>query len=288
MIIIPMLALAGSLGRKTQVPPSLGTFPVTTPLFATLLVGAIVIVGVLTFFPVLSLGPVVEHFLTGRGDHVLIGEAAWQRTRKLSIWIPYTAAAGCDGRVTQTRPEVDGLKSGDVRRGSGRGADYSPLLRYFLAGGRGVGFELQITLWLWITVLFANLAEAMAEGRGKAQADTLRKTRTETVANRVVNGGNGNRGGCFAAEERRRHRARRRVHPVGRRDHRGRRIRGRVGNHRRVRSGHSRSGWRSPAVTGGTRVLSDWIKVRVTSDPGHTFLDRTIGARRRCGTAENA
>ena len=63
MIIIPMLALAGSLGRKTQVPPSLGTFPVTTPLFAALLVGVIVIVGVLTFFPVLSLGPIVEHFL---------------------------------------------------------------------------------------------------------------------------------------------------------------------------------------------------------------------------------
>jgi potassium-transporting ATPase potassium-binding subunit len=67
MIIIPMLALAGSLGRKTRVPPSLGTFPVTTPLFTTLLVGVIVIVGVLTFFPVLSLGPIVEHFLMQAG-----------------------------------------------------------------------------------------------------------------------------------------------------------------------------------------------------------------------------
>lgn len=67
MIIIPMLALAGSLGRKTQAPPSLGTFPVTTPLFATLLVGVILIVGVLTFFPVLSLGPIVEHFLMRTG-----------------------------------------------------------------------------------------------------------------------------------------------------------------------------------------------------------------------------
>ena len=67
MVIIPMLALAGSLGRKTQSPPSLGTFPVTTPLFATLLVGVIVIVGVLTFFPVLSLGPIVEHFLMQAG-----------------------------------------------------------------------------------------------------------------------------------------------------------------------------------------------------------------------------
>ena len=67
MIIIPMLALAGNLGRKTPVPPSLGTFPVTTPLFTTLLVGVIVIVGVLTFFPVLSLGPIVEHFLMHAG-----------------------------------------------------------------------------------------------------------------------------------------------------------------------------------------------------------------------------
>jgi K+-transporting ATPase ATPase A chain len=67
LVIIPMLALAGSLGRKTRVPPSLGTFPVTTPLFATLLVGVIVIVGVLTFFPVLSLGPIVEHYLMRAG-----------------------------------------------------------------------------------------------------------------------------------------------------------------------------------------------------------------------------
>ncbi len=67
MIIVPMLALAGSLGGKTRVPPSLGTFPVTSPLFTTLLVGVIVIVGVLTFFPVLSLGPIVEHVLMQAG-----------------------------------------------------------------------------------------------------------------------------------------------------------------------------------------------------------------------------
>ena len=57
------------------------------------------------------------------------------------------------------------------------------------AGRSGLGFEFQITFWLWLTVLFANFAEAMAEGRGKAQADTLRKARTETVANRIVSGG---------------------------------------------------------------------------------------------------
>ena len=52
----------------------------------------------------------------------------------------------------------------------------------------GFGFELQITLWLWFTVLFANFAEAMAEGRGKAQADTLRKARAETMARRMTAG----------------------------------------------------------------------------------------------------
>jgi K+-transporting ATPase ATPase A chain len=67
MVIIPMLALAGSLAAKKQVPASLGTFPVTTPLFTMLLIGVIVIVGVLTFFPVLSLGPIVEHFLMHAG-----------------------------------------------------------------------------------------------------------------------------------------------------------------------------------------------------------------------------
>src|SRR6266498_692997 len=67
MMIIPMLAVAGNLARKKIVPPSLGTFPVTTPLFTTLLIGVIVIVGALTFFPALSLGPIVEHLLMQAG-----------------------------------------------------------------------------------------------------------------------------------------------------------------------------------------------------------------------------
>ena len=66
-MIIPPLAIAGSLSRKKRIPESLGTFPVTTPLFTTLLVGVIVIVGALTFFPALSLGPIVEHFLMNAG-----------------------------------------------------------------------------------------------------------------------------------------------------------------------------------------------------------------------------
>jgi len=67
LMILPMLAIAGNLARKKYVPPSLGTFPVTTPLFTTLLIGVILIVGALTFFPALSLGPILEHLLMGAG-----------------------------------------------------------------------------------------------------------------------------------------------------------------------------------------------------------------------------
>ncbi len=68
LTIVPMLAIAGSLGRKKRVPPSAGTFPVTTPLFSALLVSVIVVVGALTFFPALSLGPIVEHLALGQGQ----------------------------------------------------------------------------------------------------------------------------------------------------------------------------------------------------------------------------
>ncbi len=67
LMIIPMLAIAGNLAQKKYVPPSLGTFPVTTPLFTVLLMGVIIIVGALTFFPALSLGPILEHLLMGAG-----------------------------------------------------------------------------------------------------------------------------------------------------------------------------------------------------------------------------
>jgi K+-transporting ATPase ATPase A chain len=66
-MILPMLAIAGNLAKKKYVPPSLGTFPVTTPLFSVLLVGVILIVGALTFFPALSLGPILEHLMMTAG-----------------------------------------------------------------------------------------------------------------------------------------------------------------------------------------------------------------------------
>src|SRR5262249_30103493 len=63
------------------------------------------------------------------------------------------------------------------------------MVRDMFLGGKAIGFQLQISIWLWFTVLFANFAEAMAEARGKAQADTLRKTKTDSLAKRVVSGG---------------------------------------------------------------------------------------------------
>jgi K+-transporting ATPase ATPase B chain len=141
----------------------------------------------------------------------------------------------------------------------------------------GFGFNLQITLWLWFTVLFANFAEAMAEGRGKAQADTLRKAKGETIAKRYTADGGFEEipgsllrvgdviyveAGHYIAGD-------------------GEVIEGVASVDESAITGESapvirEAGGDRSAVTGGTRVLSDWIKVRITSNPGETFLDRMI------------
>jgi K+-transporting ATPase ATPase B chain len=144
-------------------------------------------------------------------------------------------------------------------------------------GRPGLGFEFQIMFWLWLTVLFANFAEAMAEGRGKAQADTLRKAKIETSANRersdrslervpapALRKGDVVRVG--AGE----------VIPAD-----GEIIEGVASVDESAITGESapvirESGGDRSAVTGGTRVLSDWIRVQVTANPGETFLDRMI------------
>jgi len=141
----------------------------------------------------------------------------------------------------------------------------------------GFGFNLQITLWLWVTVLFANFAEAMAEGRGKAQADTLRKAKGETIANRyTANGGfeeiaSGQlRAGDLIYVEANHYIA-----------GDGEVIDGVASVDESAITGESapvirEAGGDRSAVTGGTKVLSDWIKVKITSNPGETFLDRMI------------
>src|ERR1035438_7246327 len=142
---------------------------------------------------------------------------------------------------------------------------------------KNFGFNLQITLWLRFTVLFANFAEAMAEGRGKAQADTLRKARSETIANRIVEGDRTEqvqssklRAGdvvLVSAGE---------LIPSD-----GEIIGGVASVDESAITGESapvirESGGDRSAVTGGTQVLSDWIRVRITAAQGSTFLDRMI------------
>jgi K+-transporting ATPase ATPase B chain len=147
-----------------------------------------------------------------------------------------------------------------------------------------LGFTIQVALWLWFTVLFANFAEAMAEGRGKAQADTLRKAKTETTANLVLDGEKSGietlrteqipanqlrkgdvvlvKAGEFIPGD-------------------GEVVEGVASVDESAITGESapvirESGGDRSAVTGGTKVISDWIKVRITSNPGETFLDRMI------------
>ncbi len=150
----------------------------------------------------------------------------------------------------------------------------------------GFAFNLQITLWLWFTVLFANFAEAMAEGRGKAQADTLRKAKGETIAKRYsasggfeeVPSGQLRAGDTIYVEAG--------MHIAGD----GEVVEGVASVDESAITGESapvirEAGGDRSAVTGGTKVLSDWIKVRITSNPGETFLDRMIalveGAQRQ-------
>jgi potassium-transporting ATPase ATP-binding subunit len=156
----------------------------------------------------------------------------------------------------------------------------------FFNGGKNLGFELQIALWLWFTVLFANFAEAMAEGRGKAQARALRATRTQTFALRLTSSGKIEKVGAeqlrkgdivvVSAGE---------LIPGD-----GDVIEGAATVDESAITGESapvirESGGDRSAVTGGTKVLSDQIKVEITSNPGETFIDRMIalveGAKRQ-------
>ncbi len=151
------------------------------------------------------------------------------------------------------------------------------LIRNLVTGVSGNGFEIQIALWLWFTVLFANFAEAMAEARGKAQADTLRKTKTDSVAKRVLENGNIEtvpasklRSGDMVVAE---------AGDLIPGD--GEVIEGIATVDESVITGESapvirESGGDRSAVTGGTQVLSDRVKLRITSNPGETFLDKMI------------
>jgi K+-transporting ATPase ATPase B chain len=153
------------------------------------------------------------------------------------------------------------------------------LIRDLLSGSQNLGFTFQIIVWLWFTVVFANFAEAVAEGRGKAQAESLRKTRTETHAkllvgpnlrdHKTVPGTKLKPGDVVLVESGD-------IIPSD-----GEVIEGVASVNEAAITGESapvirESGGDRSAVTGGTQVLSDWIKVRITAAAGSTFLDRMI------------
>jgi K+-transporting ATPase ATPase B chain len=151
-------------------------------------------------------------------------------------------------------------------------------LRQLVTGGESLGFTFQIILWLWFTVLFANFAEAVAEGRGKAQAESLRKTRTESQAKlltgsdktyRLVSGTSLKVGDIVLVEA------------GDNIPSDGEVIEGVASVNEAAITGESapvirESGGDRSAVTGGTQVLSDWIRVRITAAQGSTFIDRMI------------
>jgi potassium-transporting ATPase ATP-binding subunit len=151
-------------------------------------------------------------------------------------------------------------------------------LRDLVTGGANLGFTFQIILWLWFTVLFANFAEAVAEGRGKAQAESLRKTRTESQAKlltgssktyRLVSGTSLKVGDVVLVEA------------GDNIPSDGEVIEGVASVNEAAITGESapvirESGGDRSAVTGGTQVLSDWIRVRITAAQGSTFIDRMI------------
>jgi K+-transporting ATPase ATPase B chain len=188
----------------------------------------------------------------------IVGPAAWDSLRKLNP------------RTLMKNPVMFVVEVGAV-------VTSVDLIYGIIHHTTGTGFAIQITIWLWFTVLFANFAEAMAEGRGKAQAETLRKARSETMARRVMGDGStmmvsGSKlragdavivnAGEFIPGD-------------------GEVIEGVASVDESAITGESapvirEAGGDRSAVTGGTRVLSDEIRVRITSNPGETFLDRMI------------
>jgi len=209
-----------------------------------------------------------------RPETVRLGQSPQRQSRKKAIWEWKIVSRALLDSLLKLNPRT--MMANPVMFVVEVGSVITTVLLF--KGGAAFKFNLQITLWLWFTVLFANFAEAMAEGRGKAQAETLRRARSETIANRIV--GDSDRveqvpssrlrtcdlvfvsAGEFIPSD-------------------GEIIEGVASVDESAITGESapvirEAGGDRSAVTGGTRVLSDRIKVKITSNPGETFLDRMI------------
>jgi potassium-transporting ATPase ATP-binding subunit len=202
---------------------------------------------------------------------------ATTHTRVTSIWDPHIVRRAIGDSFRKLHPRTMARNPVMFVVEIGSVLTSWRLIQDAVAGQGDLFFEFQITFWLWLTVLFANFAEAMAEGRGKAQADALRRAKTETVAKRerpdstyeTVAAASLRKGDVVrvTAGE---------VIPAD-----GEIIEGVASVDESAITGESapvirESGGDRSAVTGGTKVLSDWIRVQVTANPGETFLDRMI------------
>ncbi len=194
-----------------------------------------------------------------------------------SLWDPAIVRRACRDAVVKLHPRTMARNPVMFVVEIGSVLTTVRFLRSAVAGTGQFGFELQVVLWLWLTVLFANFAEAMAEGRGKAQADTLRRAQIGTVARRASPDGTFE---TIAATALRKgdivRVAAGEVIPAD-----GDIIEGVASVDESAITGESapvirESGGDRSGVTGGTKVLSDWIRVQVTVNPGETFLDRMI------------
>ena len=154
-------------------------------------------------------------------------------------------------------------------------------IKNVMTGGEDIGFTFQIIMWLWFTVLFANFAEAVAEGRGKAQAETLKKTRTESQAKLLTSSDAADRSYRMVAGTTLKVGDIVLVEAGDLIPSDGEVIEGVASVNEAAITGESapvirESGGDRSAVTGGTQVLSDWIRVRITAAQGSTFIDRMI------------
>ena len=275
-VIVPVLAIAGSLAAKKRLAVTAGTMPTHGPLFVVLLIGTVLLVGLLNYVPALALGPGRRapacsgsdgSIMTPQDLHpVRPGAGASRRSS--------TSFKKLDPRVQWRNPVMFVVYVGSI-------LTTALSCRRWRQGEAPAGFILAIALWLWFTVLFANFAEALAEGRSKAQAASLRGLKKQTWAKKL----------------RRRRATARKWHPIEADSLRkgdvvlveagdvipadGEVIEGVASVDESAITGESapvirESGGDFSAVTGGTRVLSDWIVVRVTVNPGETFVDRMI------------
>ncbi len=278
-MVIPVLAIAGNLARKKIVPESLGTFPVTTPLFSGLLISVVVILSALTFFPALSLGSDSRTFVDARRKGFLAMSAAITEAthRKKSLWTWSIVGRALWDSVSQIESAHADEKSRDVRGGSRRGAHHDrfdlwsasiacPDLVSRCRSHCGCGLRccLRILRRRWPKAAAKRRQTRCAKRARKRLRDLLRDGVEVEIPGSQLRAGDLViiSAGEFIPGD-------------------GEVVEGVASVDESAITGESapvirESGGDRSAVTGGTRVLSDEIKVRILSNPGETFLDRMI------------